>query len=376
MPSAAARILTLNSGSSSIKFALYEASGALRPLSSGSMERIGPDSCSLLLEQLAAQLAGATLHAVGHRIVHGGGEFTAPQLLTPPVLEKLAALAALDPQHQPQELLLVQAIAARFPGVPQVACFDTAFHRDLPAVARLLPIPRRYAAAGVRRYGFHGLSYEFLLSELARLEPPQVANGRLVLAHLGNGSSLAAVQHGRSIDTTMALTPAAGIPMGTRSGDLDPGLADYLARSEGMSAAGFADMSARQSGLLGVSGTSSDMRELLAREASDVRAREAVDLYCYRIRQQIGAYAATLGGLDALVFSGGIGEHAPQVRERACQGLEFLGIRLDSERNARNAPLVSAAAAPVPVRVIATDEQQVIARAVLRAIPPAAAPAG
>ncbi len=401
MSSDAARILTLNSGSSSIKFALYEANGGLRRVHSGSIERIGLPATTLritatdpaheetralpaadhnaavavLMGCLATRLAPATLHAVGHRVVHGGAGFTAPQLLTPEVLAKLAALSALDPQHQPQELSLVHAIAARFPRVRQLACFDTAFHRDLPAVARLLPIPRRYAAAGVRRYGFHGLSYEYLMSELARQCPPELARGRLVLAHLGNGSSMAAVQEGRSIDTTMALTPAAGLPMSTRSGDLDPGLADYLARTEGMTAAAFADLTTRQSGLLGLAETSSDMRDLLALEANDPRAREAVELYCYQIKKQIGAYAAALGGLDALVFTGGIGENAWQVRARTCAGLAFLGIELDARRNERSEALISTDTGRVQVRVIATDEQQVIARAVLHATPPAVLPA-
>ena len=233
-------------------------------------------------------------------------------------------------------------------------------------MARLLPIPRRYAAAGVRRYGFHGLSYEFLLGQLARLNPLEVAHGRLVLAHLGSGSSMAAVLHGRSIDTTMALTPAAGLPTSTRSGDVDPGLASYLARTEGMTAAGFAALTSRKSGLLGISESSSDMRDLLAHAATDQRAHEAVELYCYQIRKQIGAYAAALGGLDLLVFTGGIGENCPSVRERVCAGLGFLGIELDQRRNAGNTALISPDDGRVKVRVIATNEELVIARAVLR----------
>ena len=392
MPSALARILTINSGSSSIKFALFDANAGLHRLLGGSIERIGlpatalrvtgtdPRHCEarnlptadhtaaagVLLDWLAAHLERDSLLAVGHRVVHGGADFSAPQPLTPAVLAKLAALGALDPEHQPQELLLVRAIGARFPAAAQLACFDTAFHHELPLVARLLPIPRRYAAAGVRRYGFHGLSYEFLLGELARLNPLEVAHGRVVLAHLGNGSSMAAVLHGRSIDTTMALTPAAGLPMSTRSGDVDPGLASYLARTEGMSAAGFVALTSRESGLLGISETSSDMRDLLALAATDQRAHEAVELYCYQIRKQVGAYAAALGGLDLLVFTGGIGENCPPVRERACAGLGFLGIELDQRRNAANDPRISADNGRVTVRVIATDEELVIARAVLR----------
>jgi acetate kinase len=306
------------------------------------------------------------LLAIGHRVVHGGPDGNEPQRVTPALLARLRTLKALDPEHLPQELDIVEAMHARYPAVAQLVCFDTAFHHDLPRVARLLPIPRRYEAAGVRRYGFHGLSYEYLLGELARLNQEEVASGRLILAHLGNGSSMTAVHRGRGIDTTMAFTPAAGLPMSTRSGDLDPGLGSYLARTEALSAAQFARMTSRESGLLGISETSSDMRDLLEHEASDVRAREAVELYCYQVRKQIGAYAAALGGVDALVFAGGIGENAPSIRARVCEGLSFLGILLDPRRNAANAALISHDSARVKVRVVATDEELVIARAVQR----------
>jgi acetate kinase len=249
-----------------------------------------------------------------------------------------------------------------------VACFDTAFHHDLPRVAQLLPIPRRYEAQGVRRYGFHGLSYAFLMGELARLAGREAAQGRVILAHLGNGASLAAVHRGKSMDTSMSFTPTAGVPMSTRSGDLDPGLVWYLARTEGLDAKRFNEMVNFQSGLLGVSETSSDMRDLLEHETQDVRAAEAVALFCYQVKKWIGAFAAALGGLDTLVFAGGIGENAPVVRARICDGLGFLGIVLEEKRNAGNEGVISAETSRVPVRVIHTDEEWMIANTVCRVL--------
>jgi acetate kinase len=284
------------------------------------------------------------------------------------MIAELHALRAFDPQHLPEELMLIEAVQERFPALVQVACFDTAFHRELPRVAQLLPIPRRYADQGVRRYGFHGLSYAFLMEELARVAGARAARGRIVLAHLGNGTSLAAVREGKPIDTSMGFTPAAGVPMSTRSGDLDPGLVGYLASTEDMDAKRFAAMVNFESGLLGISETSSDMRDLLAREADDARAAEAIALYCYRIRKCIGAYAAALGGIDTLVFAGGIGENAPEVRARICEGLQFLGIGLVRERNAQNAPLICEDAARAAVRVIRTDEEWMIAKTVCRTL--------
>jgi acetate kinase len=263
---------------------------------------------------------------------------------------------------------LTEAFHRRFPDLPQVACFDTAFHHDMPRVAQLLPIPRRYQAQGVRRYGFHGLSYAFLIEELARVGDQAATTGRVILAHLGNGASLAAVRDGKSVDTSMCFTPTAGVPMSTRSGDLDPGLVWYLARTENMSAKQFNEMANFHSGLLGVSETSSDMRDLLDRETQDVRAAEAVALFCYQVKKWIGAYAAALGGLDTLVFAGGIGENAPPVRARICEGLGFLGIELEEKRNVANEGLISAAASPVAVRVIRTDEERMIAKTVCQVL--------
>ena len=302
------------------------------------------------------------LTAVGHRVVHGGPKYSEPQRITAEIVEELHRLSPFDPEHLPKETLLIEAFHYRFPNLPQVACFDTAFHHDLPRVARLLPIPRRYEAQGVRRYGFHGLSYAFLIGELARLAGSEAAQGRVILAHLGNGASLAAVRDGKPMDTSMSFTPTAGVPMSTRSGDLDPGLFWYLARTEGLAAKQFNEMVNFQSGLLGMSETSSDMRDLLDRETQDVRAAEAVALFCYQVKKWIGAFAAALGGLDTLVFAGGIGENAPMVRARICDGLGFPGIELDEQRNAANDGVISAAASPVAVRVIRTDEELMIAK--------------
>jgi len=390
------RILTINGGSSSIKFALFEAGDTLQRTLEGGVERIGLPEARLrvtgvdpadnftrlasaadhraavgdLMDWIEQRLGGNALTAVGHRVVHGGPRYCEPQRITAEIVEELRRLSPFDPEHLPEEILLTEAFHQRFPDLPQVACFDTAFHHELPRVAQLLPIPRRYEVLGVRRYGFHGLSYAFLMEELARLEGAEAAQGRVILAHLGNGASLAAVRDGKPVDTSMGFTPAAGVPMSTRSGDLDPGLLWYLARSEGLDAKGFNEMVNFQSGLLGISETSSDMRDLLDREAQDVRAAEAVALFCYQVKKCIGAYAAALGGLDTLVFAGGIGENAPPVRTRICKGLEFLGIELDTPQNTANAGLISTATGRVVVRVIHTDEEQMIARTVCRVLGP------
>jgi len=388
------RILTINGGSSSIKFALFEAGNSLRRILEGVIERIGlpeatfsvkglnkednfsrqvaaPDHTAAverLMDWIEERIGRDALTAVGHRVVHGGPKYSDPQLITKEMVEELHRLSPFDPEHLPEEILLTGAFHRRFHDLPQVACFDTAFHHDLPRVARLLPIPRRYEAQGVRRYGFHGLSYAFLMGELARLAGTKAAQGRIILAHLGNGASLAAVNNGKSIDTSMALTPTAGIPMSTRSGDLDPGLVWYLARTEKVSAKQFNEMVNFQSGLLGVSETSPDMHDLLEHEAQDERAAEAVALFCYQVKKWIGAFAAALGGLDTLVFAGGIGEKAPLVRARICDGLEFLGIELEEKRNAANEGVISAAASRVAVRVIHTDEEWMIANTVCRVL--------
>ncbi len=322
-------------------------------------------AATFLLDWIEEEIAFESLQAVGHRVVHGM-QHTAPELVTPALLDELHRLTPFDPEHLPSELELIEAFRKRHPQLPQVACFDTAFHRDMPRVAKLFPIPRRYEAKGVQRYGFHGLSYAYLMEELARLGDSAATKGRVILAHLGNGASMAAVRDGKSIDTSMGFTPTAGLVMSTRSGDLDPGLVNYLARTEQMTAAQFQKMVNQESGLLGVSEISSDMRDLLAHEAKEVRAAEAVALFCYQAKKWIGSFAAALGGLDSLVFSGGIGESAPLIRQRICEGLAFLGIDLNLRRNAANETLISNDASAVSVRVIRTDEQLMIARSVGR----------
>jgi acetate kinase len=387
------RILTINGGSSSIRFALYQTGELLGRGLHGKVDRIGlsgtnltfndsagnqSDSRSLavsghesatnfLVDWLEEQNGFESVQAVGHRVVHGM-QHTDPELVTQELLDELHRISPYDPDHLPREIELIETFRQRHSKLSQVACFDTAFHRSMPRVAKLLPIPRRYEAKGVQRYGFHGLSYTYLMEELARLGDPAATAGRVILAHLGNGASLAAVRDGRGIDTSMGFTPTAGLPMSTRSGDLDPGLVSYLARTEQMTATQFHQMANHESGLLGVSEISSDMRDLLAQEASDVRAAEAVSLFCYQVKKWIGSFAAALGGLDTLVFAGGIGENAPLVRERICEGLDFLGIELNHKRNANNAPLISLDAGRVKVRVIRTDEALMIARSVTRVL--------
>ena len=312
---------------------------------------------------LEQKVTNADLVAIGHRVVHGGHRYREPQRLTPEVMGELRRLSPYDPEHMPAEIELIETLGRRYPTLPQVACFDTAFHRDMPRVARLLPIPRRYDEAGVQRYGFHGLSYAYLMKELRRIAPHE-AQGRVILAHLGNGASMAAVRGGKGIDTSMSFTPTAGLPMSTRSGDLDPGLLSYLSRTEGMTVEQFQTMVNQQSGLLGVSETSSDLRDLLASESHDPRAAEAVALFCYQAKKWMGSFAAALGGLDTLVFSGGIGENSAVVRARICEGLEFLGIALDEARNLAGATVISREESEATVRVITTDEESEIASSV------------
>jgi acetate kinase len=381
-------VLTLNGGSSSIRFAFYDGANTSRKLLDGKIERIGASGTNLTVDEFklgsavqtktmmeAADRRGATafllkwlaahpmfgaLGAVGHRVVHGMRHST-PQRVTAELLAELKRIVPYDPEHLPGEIELIEALGRAHPELPQVACFDTAFHRSMPRVATILPIPRRFEAKGVQRYGFHGLSYTYLVAELLRRGDPAAEHGRVILAHLGNGASLAAVRDGRCIDTSMGFTPTAGLVMSTRSGDLDPGIVSFLAATESMGATAFQKMVTHESGLIGVSETSSDIRDLLERESADVRAAEAVALFCYQIKKWIGSFAAALGGLNTLVFAGGIGENAAAIRTRVCEGLQFLGIELDEARNAQGASLISATAARVAVRIIRTDEESVIA---------------
>jgi acetate kinase len=382
----AATILTLNGGSSSIKFAIYKADSRLERKMWGSVERVGSplpqlnyedseerkgsfslsganrgSTADFLLDWLQHREKLGSIRAVGHRVVQGM-KHSEPELVTQELLTDLRAMILFDPDHLPAEIELMETILRKCPQLPQVACFDTAFHRKMPTVAKLLPIPRRYDALGVRRYGFHGLSYTYLMHELERMGN---AKGRVILAHLGSGASLAAVLDGQSMDTTMAFTPAAGLVMGTRTGDLDPGLVAFLAHSEKMTAPKFDRLVNQESGLLGVSETSSDMRDLLANEATDERAAEAVALFCYQAKKWIGAYAAVLDGLDTLVFAGGIGENAPVVRSRICAGLEYLDLHLDEASNQAGAGVISTVKSRVAVLVIHTNEESIIAKSVL-----------
>src|SRR6266404_9249620 len=411
-------ILTINSGSSSLRFALFSLSlrsGERGPASNlqfdlvnvleslpriliGKFDRVGlpgarlsftdlpanksdehtidaPDhvACVPLLAELLEKKTGVgVVSAIGHRIVHGGPLYRDPVRVDGAMLKELRRISSFAPNHLPDAIALMEVFAAKFPQVPQVACFDTAFHKTLPRVAKLLPIPRRYEAKGVQRYGFHGLSYSFLMQELEAVAGAKAAAGRVILAHLGNGASMTAVRDGQSMDTSMGFTPAAGLVMSTRSGDLDPGLVAFLGRSEQMTESQFDRMIHHESGLLGVSEISSDMRDLLAREAADIRAAEAVALFCYQAKKWVGAFAAALGGLDTLVFAGGIGENNPSIRARICEGLGFLGIDVNETRNAENAAVISAETGRVTVHIIRTDEELMIARSVCRILGPGA----
>lgn len=391
------RVLTINGGSSSIKFAVFEIGEPLERRLYGKIDRIGLSGTNLtfndaarnredrhdvaasdhrsaanvLIDWLVHEDGLASVHAVGHRVVHGM-QHIQPEIVSQELLDELHRLRPYDPDHLPREIELVEAFRQSHPKLPQVACFDTAFHRTMPRVAKLLPLPRRFDAKGVQRYGFHGLSYAYLMEELVHLGDPAATAGRVILAHLGNGASLAAVRDGKSIDTSMGFTPTAGLPMSTRSGDLDPGLAPYLARTERMTPKQYYEMVNHESGLLGISETSSDMRDLLALETGDVRAAEAVALFCYQAKKWIGSFAAALGGLNTLVFAGGIGENSPVVRARICEGLSFLGIELEESRNAAMAGVISTDASRVKVRLIRTDEELMIARSVSRILGPGA----
>lgn len=392
------RVLTINTGSSSLKAALYDVSGPDGPgpdsqVLGAEIERIAlpgghmriVDAHGETLEDRREDLPshGAALQAllrwmhdrgedrdlaaVGHRVVHGGREYSEPHVITAEVVSTLRALIPIDPNHLPQAIDAIEVAGRAFPSVPQVACFDTAFHRHMPRIAQIYGLPRRFEEEGIVRYGFHGLSYEYIMEQLQRVDR-EAADGRVIIAHLGNGASMAAVLGGRGIDTTMGFTPTGGLVMGTRAGDLDPGVLIYLLQSGGMDADTLNTLVNRQSGLLGVSGVSADMHDLLDRQADDRRAAEAVDLFCYVARKFLGALAAALGGLDVLVFTGGIGQHAAPVRERICAGLQFLGIRLDVARNDRHAPIISSEGARVTVRVMTTDEDSMIARHTIRLI--------
>jgi len=389
-----ATLLVINAGSSSLKFSGYESDeGEPRLQFRGLLEGIGdaphfvardpagavlterrwPASTRLshdaafdvLREWLDAHVGVGALAAVGHRVVHGGSRFAAPVRVDQDVLRELEELVSLAPLHQPHNLAIIRAVAAREPDLPQVACFDTAFHRTMPEVAQRFALPRALHDAGIRRYGFHGLSYEYIARRLRDLDPAAAA-GRVVVAHLGAGASLAALRAGKSVDTTMSFTALDGVPMGTRSGALDPGVLLYLLQQRRMSPERLTQLLYHESGLLGVSGISSDMRELEV--STDARAREAIELFVYRIAREVGALAAILGGLDALVFTAGIGENSPGIRRRVCNEMCWLGVTIDADHNAAHRAVISAPASAIKVMVIPTDEERMIAlhtRAVL-----------
>ena len=393
-------VLTVNGGSSSIKFAVFAPGTPPRRVLAGQIERIGETGTRLvttgdpaaspevrpveaadhshaaacLIAYLRERLGPAALAGVGHRVVHGGVHLLDHQPVTADLIAELRRNQPLDLAHLPREIALIEAFRGAFPELPQVACFDTAFHRDMPRAAQILPIPRHYAAAGVRRFGFHGLSYTYLMGRLAEVAGPDAANGRVLLAHLGSGASMAAVRGGKAMDTTMGFTPTAGLVMGTRPGDLDPGLLVYMMRVQRMAPDQMDAFISRRCGLLGVSETTADMGDLLARRAADERAAEAVEIFCYQARKFAGALTAAMGGLDTFVFAGGIGEHAPAVRAEICRGLEYLGLNLDPTRNGANAGVISTDQSRVTVRVIPTDEELVIARAVFDFLSPAVTP--
>jgi len=385
-----AQIITLNAGSSTVKFALFEAGpDGPAPLARGLAETLGgqrrlrveataeapaeamqwPAGGDFHAEALARVLAwrqarypAAPILAAGHRVVHGGLEFAAPIAVDAAVLERLAALIPLAPLHQPHNLAGIRAAAAAWPGVPQVACFDTAFHRGHPYVNDTFALPRALYEEGVRRYGFHGLSYEYIARRLREIAPEQAA-GRVVVAHLGNGASMCALRDGRSVASSMGFSALDGLPMGTRCGQLDPGVVLYLMQHKGMDAAAIADLLYKESGLKGLSGLSGDMRELEA--AGTPEAAQAIAYFVFRIRRELGGLAAALEGLDALVFCGGIGEHAFQVRAAVLEGMAWLGLELDRDANRRGEGVITAPGSRVPAFVIPTDEEAMIARHVL-----------
>jgi acetate kinase len=387
----APRVLTVNTGSSSLKATLYRLGETERVEVKASAERIGlsdgrlritdANGAALLdqagelkirdtpLETLIGWLGEQKLDidAVGHRVVHGGTRYREPQLITAELLTALEDLIPVDPDHMPQALRAIHVTRNAFPTIPQVACFDTAFHREMPRVAQLFALPRALTDSGLIRLGFHGLSYEYIVREL-RIIDPQAVDGRVIIAHLGNGASMAAVRAGIGVDTTMGFTPTGGLMMGTRSGDLDPGVLVYLVQTMDMDQDALSNLVNHEAGLLGVSGVNEDMQDLLSKEGTDTSAAEAVNLFCYQAKKFLGALAAVLGGLDTLVFTAGIGEHAAPVRERICAGLGYLGIELDPERNPVGAPIISREGSRVTVRVMKTDEDLMIARHTVRVI--------
>jgi acetate kinase len=372
-------MLVLNGGSSSIKFAIFNA--LLHKTVTGEVENIGQAGCRLviagkiaapvpannitqaaafLLNWLGGQQLLQHIPVVAHRIVQGM-HYSKPQVINKKLLAQLKSISEYYPNHLPGEIMLVEAVKQHLPRVKQVACFDTSFHATMPKLAAMLPLPQHYYAGGIKKYGFHGLSYAYIMHRLKRLQPV-LANGRVIAAHLGNGASMAAIKNGKSIDTSMGLTPAGGLVMGTRTGDIDPGLAWYIMQKQKLTADEFNNLVNKQAGLLGVSGISANMQQLLTQKNTNINAATAVNLFCYQAKKFIGAYAAALGGLDVLVFTAGIGQHAPGVRAAICKGLQHLHVFIDEKANKKNKLLISTPRSPVKVYVIPTDEEYMIAR--------------
>ncbi len=374
-------ILTINAGSSSIKTSLFRFNHGETMLAIGQLSRIGLKGSSfelidwngnwLVNEKTALashdeaykklfgwlKESGFGLDGVGHRIVHGGPNYRSHQPITPDLLQELHRVVSYNPLHLPPEILGIEYVEKFFPNVPQVACFDTAFHQTLPSVAKYYAIPRRFSEEGIFRYGFHGISYEYIMEELQ-----EIRKGKTIICHLGNGASMAAIKNSKCIDTTMGFTPAEGLVMGTRSGDVDPGLIIFLAAHKKMNPDQLRNMINHESGLKGISELGSDVQDLLEAESSDKKAKEALDIFCYRAKKYIGALAAALGGLNTLVFTAGIGENSPEIRARICEGLEFLGIELDEKANGENRQKISKTSGPVNVQVLQTNEELMIAR--------------
>jgi len=381
-------ILAINSGSSSLKFSVYGIGEDEKMIVRGGMNRIGlGDSIfrvaessntnfmeqhydlpnheaafKVLFDWLGNNKDSKEIDAVGHRIVNGGSNFTRPHLITSRLIPTLKRISYLAPEHLPQQVNGIEAVLNLFPNLIQVACFDTAFHSDMPKKARMFALPRKLWEDGVMRYGFHGLSYEYIMQELYKEADSSAVCGRIIIAHLGNGASMVAVNHGKGVDTTMGFTPTGGLVMSTRTGDLDPGIIIYLLEEENLSSAQLYEMINKQAGLYGVSGISSDMKDLLERESENPHAADAINLFCYQAKKFLGAMASVLGGVDTVVFTGGIGENSPEIRKRICDGMEFLGIHLDLSQNEANSSIISNAGASTTVRVIKTNEELMIAR--------------
>lgn len=384
-------ILTINGGSSSIRYAVYRMDNHPVCLLHGKIDRIGlsdplltatrndkktsypavapgmPEAAGFLGGWLEQQEEFNDVIAIGHRIVHGM-DHTVAVLITQGLLEELKKISSYDPDHLPGEIQLIKIFGQRRPELQQVACFDTAFHTTMPRVARMFPVPRRFDNAGIKRYGFHGLSYSYIMEELVQINAAAAA-GRVIIAHLGNGASMTAVKEGKSIDTSMGFTPAGGFMMGTRPGDIDPGVAWYMMQKEALTPEQYNDIIHHQSGLLGVSESSSDIQDLLKKESTDIKAKEAIDLFCYQVKKWIGSFAAVLGGLDMLVFTGGIGENAAGIRSRICAGLQFLGIEIDEHKNEINGTIISVAGSRALVYVIPTNEELIIAKTTIKLLP-------